>query len=182
MSEPSPNPEPLNPSLELTSHAEEMVLARFGERLARLEKAVADLGEPAALEERIVRKLRDNLPAANGKLQENIQEIPGPPPPPAAFDQTTTGRSGWLLLEALNELRLIVRMFFDRRYRVSMTTWIIVILFFPVILLSKWWFPLSWLPWVGDFADKFLDVVLAWVVYKALSRELRRYQAALKQY
>jgi hypothetical protein len=53
-------------------------------------------------------------------------------------------------------------------------------LFLPVILLSKWWCPLSWLFLVGDYLDKIVDVILAWVVYKALSREARRYQAVLQ--
>ena len=44
-----------------------------------------------------------------------------------------------------------------------------------LIFLSGWWSPLSWVPVLGTLIDKLLDLVLAFFVYKALSREAQRY-------
>ena len=91
--------------------------------------------------------------------------------------ESATIASRWLLLHTFRELGLIWRMFRDRHYRVGWFTWLIVLLFLPLILLSEWWFPLAWLPIVGSYLDKIMNVVLAFFVYKALSREARRYQS-----
>ena len=67
-------------------------------------------------------------------------------------------------------------MMLDSRYHMAWTTHLIVWLFLPAILLSGWWFPLAWLPVVGHYLDKVLDLLLGFCIYKALSRELRRYR------
>lgn len=187
MSLPEPTPEPPIPSLELNPLPKEDALALVRERLARLEYEVVQLRDTAALEDRLLRRLREEAIAHNGawtdKFQAGPPPAPPPPPPSPSVERlaAATG-SGWLLVESVRELRLVFRMFFDRsRFRISVSTWIIVILFLPAILLSKWWFPPSWIFVLGDYFDKVLDVILAWVVYKALSREARRYQAVLKE-
>ena len=81
-----------------------------------------------------------------------------------------------MLFDTFRELRLIWRMFRDHRYRVGWFTWFMVLTFLPLILLSGWWFPPAWLPIVGSYLDKMMNVILAFFVYKALSREARRYQ------
>ena len=76
----------------------------------------------------------------------------------------------------LADARLLVRMLRDKRYTMAWTTHLVVWLFFPAILTSFWWFPLSWIPFIGFVLEKTLDLLLAFCVYKALSRELRRYR------
>lgn len=52
----------------------------------------------------------------------------------------------------------------------------VVWLCLPAIFLSALWFPLAWVPVVGGYADKLLDLLLAFCIYTALSRETRRYR------
>ena len=70
-------------------------------------------------------------------------------------------------------------MLLDRRYTQAWTTHVIVWLFIPAILMSSWWFPLAYVPFLGSFLDKLLDLLLAFCVYKALSREVLHYRDML---
>jgi hypothetical protein len=96
-----------------------------------------------------------------------------PDPPNPALPRLT--RRPWLLVDLADELRAMVRMFFDTHYHVGWTTKLMVFVLVPTILLSHWLFPLAWVPFVGRYVDKLLDLILAFFVYKALSREARRY-------
>ena len=45
-----------------------------------------------------------------------------------------------------------------------------------LILLSGWWGPWSYIPLIGWLLDKCIDLVLAFVLFKVLSHEARRYR------
>src|SRR5262249_21040576 len=79
-----------------------------------------------------------------------------------------------LLVDLYLEATAIFRMFFDLRYRVAWTTRILVILLLPAILVSHWWVPFAQVPVVGALLDKVVDLALAFVMFKPLSREARR--------
>jgi hypothetical protein len=145
------------------------------ERVQRLEEAVESLKDTTALEERIVLRVTERLT----KAPSSDKVVAGPPPsPPPPLDGVgrVRGSHAWLFYDMIADARLMVIMLLDRRYAMAWTTHMVVWLFIPAILLSSWWFPLSYLPLVGHYLDKILDLLLAFCVYKALSRETRRYR------
>jgi len=81
-----------------------------------------------------------------------------------------------LLEELVGEIRTFVRMFFDIRYRMSWFTWLVTVVGLSFALLSHWVVPFAFVPFVGPVLDKVVDLILAFFVYKALSREARRYR------
>jgi hypothetical protein len=176
---PDPVVHPGNLSLEETG----LPAASLEQRVQRLEQSVAGLQDTQRLEERIIERVQERLQhgpadhvAAGGPLP---QVKDSHPPREGIFVSSTPApeptRPAWLLVDFLSEARAMVRMFFDWRYRVALSTWIVVVLMVPMILFSDWWFPLAYLPWVGKYFDKVLDIALAFLAYKALSREARRY-------
>jgi hypothetical protein len=84
--------------------------------------------------------------------------------------------SSWLFLDVLNELRTIVRMFFDSRYNIRWSTSLVAIVMLVAIFTSYLWLPFSGFTILGTVWDKLVDLVLAFFAYKALSREARRYR------
>jgi hypothetical protein len=67
------------------------------------------------------------------------------------------------------------------------TTRVVALILFPAILLAHWWMPffLFWFPpmWFDvtrGFCINLLNLVLAFALLKALSRETRRYQERLR--
>jgi hypothetical protein len=148
------------------------LLASLEQRIQRLEDAVADLQEGAGkpqVKVGPVPRESENIMAGNP------QQNPHVPPEPA-----TAPRPPWLLVDILNEARDMVQMFFDVRYRVGWFTRLLVIILLAMIFTSGLWFPLSYIPWLGTPFDKILDVLLAFLTYKVLSREARRYRAMRK--
>ncbi len=93
---------------------------------------------------------------------------------------TSRASYAWLLVDMIADGRLLIVMLFDRHYAMAWTTHLIVWLFIPAILTSGWWFPLAWVPILGHYLDKVFDLLLAFCVYKALSRELWRYMEMVR--
>lgn len=185
-----------DPTLSPTDPASSDVIAppqSLEQRVQRLEDAVAALQETQAVEERVVERVQARL--------QGRPEPPAPPPParPAAAAQMYDAARftvpppepafpappvpaparllphAWLLFDLYAEARAMVRMFFDIHYHVAWTTRLVVLILVPLILLSHWWFPFAWVPLVGPLVDKLVDLLLAFFVYKALSREAHRY-------
>jgi hypothetical protein len=71
----------------------------------------------------------------------------------------------------------MVRMFFDRRYRVAWQARIVPIVAVTCFLFS--WFFVDSMRLIGPFLDKTFDVLLICIVYKVLSREAQRYRQAV---
>jgi hypothetical protein len=165
------------------------------QRVRRLEDAVATLQDTHPLEERIVERVSRRL---NRITSQAVQEASGVFSAgrqllPAAIDlirnkadeaeRRSAGSSGsmgraWLLFDAYAELRTMIRMFLDRRYR---PTWLarVVPLTLLILILTSW----IWLPVPSIFVttiltifDKVVDLALAFLAFKILSREARRYR------
>src|SRR5262245_27009584 len=134
------------------------------ERVRRLEDAVAVLQEQQARSEAI----RAGQPP-QVRVGVPFPDLGPNPPLPGA-------RLPWLLHDLLTDLGSICRMFLDHRYRVAWSTWLAVICIVPLILTSGWWFLPAHIPAIGDILEKTMDFVLAFILYKALSREARRYR------
>ncbi len=100
-----------------------------------------------------------------------------PPRPESLASMIPPGvRRGWMLWDALTELRAMYWMFIDPRYRLSWTARLAPVVVLAMILTSGFWLPLSGLYYVGFVIDKIADLVLAYILFKLLSYESRRYR------
>jgi hypothetical protein len=177
---------PLNLSVDGHAISDSLELTQ---RIERLENEVAmlkagALKDSAALEERICERVTERLqkharsdqfmatPSMASAARVSYTE---PTPSP-----TSTRGYAWLFVDMFTDARFMVLMLLDRRYAVAWTTHLVVWLFIPAILTSGWWFPFAYLPFFGHPFDKLLDLLLAFGVYKALSREVHRYRAVIR--
>jgi hypothetical protein len=154
-------------------------------RVGRLEDAVAALTDTRQLEDRLVERLSQRLnrsPAltagepAGAMIEARRHRLPparatavAEPAPPAA-PQT------WLLVDAYHEARSMIRMFMDPRYRVSRGMLPLTIGLLAAIGTSGTWVPFATVPFVGDPLSRIVALILAFVLFKVLSREARRYR------
>jgi hypothetical protein len=173
------------------------------QRVRRLEDAVATLQDSRALEERVVERVskrlkrdsaaeipesgrvlnagRQLLPAAlnliRTKAAEADQESAGTPSL-GALTQPRSPLRPWILFEAYAELRTIVRMFLDHRYRMTWPARVVPLALLALILTSWIWLPGTMiLPTsLMTIVDKVIDLVLAFLAFKILVREARRYR------
>jgi hypothetical protein len=162
------------------------------QRVRRLEDAVASLQDTNQVEERVVERVTarlQNRPVPSEHVSERplapqpaaAPEAPRPEPTApllnlSALPSPDTIRHAWLFIDVLAELRAMVRMVFDVRYHVAWTARLTVLVLVPFILTSHWWLPVAGVPVIGPILDKLLGLVLAFFVYKALSREAQRYR------
>jgi hypothetical protein len=174
------------------------------ERVRHLEEAVAVLQDTRALEERVVERVTAKVAPtpANGVrdsagllLEAGRQILPGavavlasaarpdeaatPPPTPAPAPPP---RRPWLLWDIYAELRAIVRMYLDPRFRLTWSARL-----GPLILLSALATSWLWLPGVsllnkvsvdilGTLCVKVVDLLLAFVLFKIVHGEVTRYR------
>ncbi|HVL12994.1 MAG TPA: hypothetical protein VM529_10540 [Gemmata sp.] len=101
------------------------------------------------------------------------------PPPPTVPDDPAKRR--WFFTQLCSEVRLVFRMYFDSRYRISRTTQIAIpaiglLLVFNYFLFSVW---LS-IPFLSPIVERVLAVCLGAVACVVLSRETVRYRAVLE--
>jgi hypothetical protein len=153
-------------------------------RVQRLEDAVAAMQDTHLMEERILERLHDR-PEAHDRAQVKIGPAPvddhitadHPPATTAPVPPAPQPPAAPPPMSALAELRAMVRMFFDVHYHVAWTTRLLTLILLALILTSYWWFPLSpnYLPVIGHFFDKTVAVLLAFILYRVLAREARRY-------
>jgi hypothetical protein len=172
-------------------------------RVRNLEEAVAALKDTRKLEERIVdrvtkrveRKQTSTAVQAPTALLANAGKHLIPMAVAAIQAQADaaevrtlakgTSPQPWLIHDIYTELRAIGRMFFDARYRVFYMTWQTKV--FPLMLLGLMllsWLWLTSLPLPGVLVtplDKIVELLLAFFLYKVLSREARRYREVQAQ-
>ncbi|HMF15968.1 MAG TPA: hypothetical protein VKE98_02125 [Gemmataceae bacterium] len=149
------------------------LLASLEQRVQRLEDAVVVLQEGAG---------KPQVKAGPApKESDHIMAGNRPEQTPVPASKPVTTRPPWLIVDILNETRTMVRMFFDIRYRVGWFTRLFVIILLAMIFTSGLWFPLAYIPWLGTPFDKIIDVLLAFLTYKILSREARRYMASQRE-
>jgi hypothetical protein len=168
--------------------------AALAARVARLEDVVASLQDTQAMEDRVTERLsariltrsrrknsstnliveasRQLLPAALQTVQEQTARADAP-----AGAAPNLQHHPWLFFDAVAEARAIFRMYFDRRYRVSWIARMTPLLAGIFLVLS--WLLISGIWLIGPFVDKAFDLVLAFVVYKVLHREVQSYRFAI---
>ena len=162
------------------------------QRVHRLEDAVAALQDTQIMEDRVCERVMGKMgrilpPDAAGIIEAERRGYPpagdAPPaeePPPGSPPlPPAVTRSAWLVVEVFRELRTIIRMFFDPRFRVSWSA-VFALMILAAILVSQW-LPQPWMiiPVIGPVLDKVVGLILALFAYKILSREMRRYQEAV---
>lgn len=163
---------------------------------------------PDLLDERL-RRLEDVLTKlADSRVTDRAPEPPPPPPPeppnpvleagkqllPAAIGALsrpmanyTPGfsqpepRSPWLLFDIVTEMRSILHMYGDPRYRLTWNGRVIPVVMLAFIFTSWIWLPGTTLfpTWFTTTFDKVLDLVFAYFLFKVLSREARRYRETI---
>ena len=107
-----------------------------------------------------------------------------PPPPEGTIlappEHKEPSPRGWFFAELWAETRLALQMYFDPRYRVSRTAQVAFPLFAVLLVLNYFLFSV-WFSFaiVSPVAERLLDVILAVLAYRVLTRELDRYRAVL---
>src|SRR5262249_53007170 len=96
-------------------------------------------------------------------------------PPPAESDPPATEHPPRMLpFEMLAEVRVMLRMYLDPRYRLTWQTRVLPPLYLFGMFLS--WLLISGIPVVGFLFDRVIFLVLAYMLFKVLIREATRYR------
>jgi hypothetical protein len=179
------------------------------QRIQQLESALAGLHDLQAMEERLAKRIAQQLQTAVSAEAQRLvaaQRQTGVPAAALPIMPDTSGQVApglrndsptsrvaspmvgpmlaglpSLLLDVCRDLLAIFWMFVDLRYAVAWPTRLLTVIVLVAILTSSWWDPLAYLWLVGPWLDKLLDLVLAFVMFKALSREARRYEVQSKK-
>jgi hypothetical protein len=184
--------EPILQSASAPAELPETLKTSLEARVSRLEDVVASLQDTNRLEERVTERLSAQITAsrANGGSSPSVILEAGRQLLPAALQtvrqQTDeaefAARPGlqhhpWLLFDTLAEARAMFRMFFDSRYRVSWIARVTPVLGCILLMLSWLLFSGIWI--IGPVVDRVFDLILAFVVYKVLHREVQSYRFAI---
>jgi hypothetical protein len=185
---PAPTAEPPEPPTALS----------LEQRVRHLEEVVTLLQDHRAAEPRLA-AVPDDEPHPADRLPEARPIPPAPtairidvgkPPPlatavPASVPASAPGlvhavtRSSvlWLLWDTWAEARAIVRMFVDPRYNLPWSARVLPLFLLAAILTSKFWVPFASIPILGDWLlVKLVDLLLAFLLFKWLGHEARRYR------
>jgi hypothetical protein len=200
----APDPPPEGPSDERPAsvanpradadplHPLELRIRRLEDALAQLLDVKVQESRPAAPPPREQPPPAPAAPSPTGVVLDVAQRLversgalvtaaaPAPTPAPAVQPTPTVApasRPAWLLWETLAEARAILRMYLDPRYRLSWLGKILPPLLLVAIVFSDYWFLPAQIPFkVGWLLNKAMDLVLAFVLFKVLGHEARRYR------
>jgi hypothetical protein len=172
-----------SPEEPLASLGDGAALRELERRVLAVEEAVARLEDPRVIEDRIQQRLKELPVAAKAPEPAPSQEIPFATAGP--YSLVSIVRWGgawdrWLLVDMLREGRTLIRLLFDPRYSMAWTTRLVILVVLPIMLTSHWWlaFLLCGFPWNDGLRGVLIsavNLVLAFALYKAMSREVRRY-------
>ena len=110
-----------------------------------------------------------------GAASHAVMQAPVPSPA-AAPPSSVGGRALWLLWDTWAEARAIVRMFVDPRYQLPWSARILPLSLVAAIITSYYWMPGTTIPVLGTWINKAVDLALAFVLFKWLGHEARRYR------
>ena len=160
----------------------------FSDRVRQLEDEVGELRETIAhFAELVIGEVKD--------LRKSHAELPIFPPAIAGelpVTHTSRGspaqpiepssRRPWLLMELLRDFGATFRMYLDPRYRVRRATQMMVPLILGLFVLNCYVFNLVVsLPFISAGLEKLIDIVLAFLLYKVMHREIVRYRQVIAQ-
>jgi hypothetical protein len=188
-------------------HGNDETVEALEQRVRRLEDAIAALQDTQLMEDRVVERVRQRVElhhveqhrpagglivsAARMLMPKHVDDVPPENPHPDAGTPPTDGQTangtatpppeaaqpGWLVVELYREIRGMVRMLADHRYRMSWTGKAVPLAAILAAVIS--WLLISGIPLVGGLLDRAVDLTLILLVYKAMSRELGRYRELL---
>lgn len=95
---------------------------------------------------------------------------------PGIVHPSTRGSLLWLLWDTWAEARAIVRMFVDPRYQLPWSARVLPLVVLAAILTSYYWLPGSSITLLGNIFNKVVDLLLAFLLFKWLGHEARRYR------
>jgi hypothetical protein len=155
-------------------------IRRLEEALAHLQEVQARAGHPVPPAFLIQPPPAQNSAPSTGAMLLDVgkrlfRSSAESPPPAAEAGRPRQGRR-WLLGEIVAEARVILRMFLDPRYKLTFFGRVVPLLLVAAIVLSYWWVPGTSIFIVGTLLDKVVDLVLAFVLFKVLGHEARRYR------
>jgi hypothetical protein len=104
--------------------------------------------------------------ASPARIASNLAAPPGSP----------RSKHAWLFYDSIAELRAILRMFTDPRYRLSWIARIVPPVLIGLFLVSWYWVPFTSFAVVGTILNKAVDLVLAYALFRLLAHEARRYR------
>jgi len=155
------------------------------ERVRRLEDALAVLQDTRQIETRVAQRVADRLTqvtaipvaeGASGRVPSGKAIKPEPSAPPRPSDLLAGARRSWLLFDLIAEARIILRMYVDPRYSMTWTGRTLPLILLAAFLFSTYWVPLSGLPLIGYLVVKVVELLIAFVLFKLLFYEARRYR------
>lgn len=167
---------------------EPAILSALELRVRRLEDALAQLQQHHGIQTHLVGPPRTAPPperspavtaappsmGARLDVGKRFLEPPDAMPlPPAAAGH---GRLLWLLRDTWAEARSIARMFVDPRYHLPWSGRILPLVLVVAILTSYYWVPGTTIPVLGSWINKAVDLLLAFLLFKWLGHEARRYR------
>jgi hypothetical protein len=163
-------------------------VAPLTERVATLEDEVLELRQHVTqLAEVVVGEIKER------RAIQAQTEMLLPVPIPAAVASMVPGgettvkavnalRRPWLLVDLLKDLALMVRMYFDPRYRVRRATQMMVPLILACFLAAYFMFAWFDIPVLSPILERLIDILLAVLLYKVIHSELTRYRGVLALY
>jgi hypothetical protein len=151
------------------------------ERVQRLEGEVAELRHTLSdLAEIVVGDIRERREATT-----TVSEVPIPasivPGGQATLTAVNALRRPWLLIDLLREIGAGFRMYADPRYRTTRSTKVLVPVILALFVLNYLAFNYTLLdiPVIRQLVQGLIEVILAVLLYKVVSREVARYRQAM---
>jgi hypothetical protein len=168
----------------------------FEDRIRRLEDQVENLRDTRKLEDRVTERIAKRLERKQANSAIKVPVATGAEPtksppmaaiappqdlPPVVVIEGKSAKQPWLIVDIVTEFKAMLQMFLDIRYRVFYMTWQTKV--YPPMLLGM--FFLSWLllsgSLIGSIIDRVAQLVIAFFLYKVLSREAHRYREIAPQ-
>jgi len=164
-------------------HYDDADIETLEQRIRRLENAVVALSDTSLMESRLLERIRTEIEphtraiTTQGVLMDGTRALPpAPKAEPVHIDPQSIAShlrkamrpSSWLVFEILADIKDTFSMYFDSRYRKTVTFSMLLPMLLGMFIVSQ--FLLS------SFIGKFIDIGIALIAYKVLMREVQRYR------
>jgi hypothetical protein len=185
---------------------EERVAEKLARDEAALEQRVLErlsTQDTAVIENRLFERIAARVPSATVAVPVAAPVLPPPPistpSGPRWYDRLNPFKpraivpppvsSGWLLFDMLNEARFLGSMIFDSRFSTTWASRLVMMVCLGALLFVGLLDPLGWIPilgtylghssFLGGWLDRAFTLLVAFFLFKVLSRETARYRAYL---